>query len=267
MPSPSPLRNHIDALQADGRYVFVKAEVQKGLGVTPLALENALRRLSRVRRVIRVRSGFYIILPLEYRSAGTLPPMWFIDDLMRFLGEPYYVGLLSAAELHGAAHQKPQEFQVITNRPQRPIQVGPLRIRFVTYSHVESVPTQSWKTPTGSMRVSTPEATAFDLVRYPAAVGGISSIATILTELAPVLDSRKLGSLARRYRRQSRALIQRLGFLLEKLQRRPLARALYAVLPRDSLSLTPLRAARSWKGVTQNRRWRVAVNAEVSPDL
>ena len=31
-----------------------------------------------------------------------------IDHLMQVWGEPYYVCLLSAAERHGAAHQRPQ---------------------------------------------------------------------------------------------------------------------------------------------------------------
>lgn len=39
---------------------------------------------------------------------------------MKFLGQPYYVGLLSAAALHGAAHHQPQEFQVVTNKQFRP---------------------------------------------------------------------------------------------------------------------------------------------------
>jgi predicted transcriptional regulator of viral defense system len=60
-----------------------------------------------------IREGFYVIVPLEYASSGILPPEWFIDELMKFLRQPYYVGLLSAAAIHGAAHQQPQEFHVV----------------------------------------------------------------------------------------------------------------------------------------------------------
>src|SRR5271157_6543085 len=45
-----------------------------------------------------------------------LPPSWYVDDLMRHEGRPYYVGLLRAAELHGASHQAVMEFQVVTNK-------------------------------------------------------------------------------------------------------------------------------------------------------
>ncbi|MGH7573003.1 MAG: type IV toxin-antitoxin system AbiEi family antitoxin domain-containing protein [Gemmatimonadota bacterium] len=57
-------------------------------------------------------------------------PSWLIDDLMRFLEQPYYVGLLSAAAIHGAGYQQPMVFQVITDQPTREIRIGRQRIEF-----------------------------------------------------------------------------------------------------------------------------------------
>jgi len=56
-------------------------------------------------RVACVRKGFYVIVPLEYQAIGSVPAEWFVDDLMRFIGQPYCAGCLSAAAIHGAAHQ------------------------------------------------------------------------------------------------------------------------------------------------------------------
>jgi len=42
--------------------------------------------------------GFYVIVSPEYRSLGCRPAEQFIPDLMEYLGEVYYAGLLSAAE-------------------------------------------------------------------------------------------------------------------------------------------------------------------------
>jgi len=44
------------------------------------------------------------------------------------------------------------------------------RILFVTKKRVAKTPTVPVKAPTGEIRVSTPEATALDLVRYPPGV-------------------------------------------------------------------------------------------------
>ena len=43
----------------------------------------------------------------ENRVAGAPPASWYIDDFMKAIGAPYYVGVLTAAALHGAAHQQP----------------------------------------------------------------------------------------------------------------------------------------------------------------
>ena len=61
---------------------------------------------------------------------GAPPPSWYIDDLMRNEGRPYYVGLLSAAELHGASHQAVMEFQVVTDKQMPELHVGRSRIAF-----------------------------------------------------------------------------------------------------------------------------------------
>jgi hypothetical protein len=105
---------------------------------------------------------------------------------------PYYVGLLSAAALHGASHQQPQEFQVITDRSVRSLSAGRARVRFFTSKYVARAHTSSVKTPTGSMRVSTPETTAVDLVRFAKAAGSLDNVATVIAELSPSLDPKKL---------------------------------------------------------------------------
>jgi hypothetical protein len=40
---------------------------------------------------------------------------------MDHLGEVYYTGLLSAAEFHGAAHHRPQLFQVVVAKARAPL--------------------------------------------------------------------------------------------------------------------------------------------------
>ena len=111
----------LERLQGAGRYTFTRAEVQKELGLSASALKSLFWRLGRQRRVDVPHRGFYVIVTPEYRRAGSLPPSWFIDDLMTHLRRPYYVGVLSAAALHGAAHQAPHEFQVVTDQS---LQIG-----------------------------------------------------------------------------------------------------------------------------------------------
>lgn len=55
---------------------------------------------------------------------------------MNSLNKKYYVGMLSAAALYGAAHQQPMEFFVITKKPAlRNIKNKKLKINFYVKSY------------------------------------------------------------------------------------------------------------------------------------
>ena len=134
--SPSMSRHGgIDAwvrgLQARGRYSFSREEAAEAFGRADLGLTKALGRLARNRRIVSPRRGFYVIVPAEFSIPGSPPADWFIDALMRYLQHPYYVGLLTAAAYHGAAHQQPQQFQVVAAASLRPVRVGRVNIVFV----------------------------------------------------------------------------------------------------------------------------------------
>lgn len=258
------MTDFVEALQAKGRYTFTQAEAMNADKRSDIALEAALRRLKQKGRIADPRRGFYVIVPVEYREAGCPPANWFIHDLMRFLGQPYYVGILSAAAIHGAAHQQPMLFQVVTDRPTRPAQAGRVRIGFHMGRHIETAPVVEIQTETGSMRVSTPEATAFDLVRFAPSAGHIGNVITVLSELVEKIDPKALTSLADLYAISD---IQRLGYLLERLGENrladPLASWLKARRYRPIL-LVPVQA----KGVAPtDPRWRVIPNETVEVDL
>ncbi len=73
---------------------------------------------------------------------------------------------------------------------------------------------QDFKTDAGTMKLSSPELTALDLLRYLHVAGSIDAIATVLSDLATRMKADKLASLARQF---ERTVIQRLGYLLERL--------------------------------------------------
>ncbi|MFQ5830024.1 MAG: type IV toxin-antitoxin system AbiEi family antitoxin [Candidatus Methylomirabilia bacterium] len=255
---------YVDALQASGRYVFRRGEALAALRVSEEALKSAVRRLAAKGRLARPRRGFLVIVPLEYRSAGAPPASWFIDDLMTFLRQPYYVGLLTAAALHGAGHQQPQEFQVVARKPLRRASAGRVRIRFFTKRHIERTPIVEVKTETGVMRVSTPEATSLDLVRYVESVGHLGNVATVLADLAEKLDGKHLVEAAQADAELS--CVQRLGYLLDRVNAghvtNPLAKWLGSQLPLP----VPLRPDSPLQDATKDTRWLVLVNETVEVD-
>jgi predicted transcriptional regulator of viral defense system len=259
------LRNWVDALPSEGRYTFSRCQAEAAAaGASFVAVQTALRRLRQKGRIVSPRRGFHVVVPAEYRAAGAPPASWFIDDLMRHLGRRYYVGLLSAAALHGAGHQQPMVFQVMADRAIRAMQVGRVRLEFHAIRSVATAAIVEVQTETGSMAVASPETTAFDLVRFPEASGYWSHIATVLAELADRLDPARLLEAAERCRPSD---VQRLGFLLSRIEAEHLAEPLAGWLAARRTTAVRLRTDHSADGCEFDSRWRLIANDEVEPDL
>lgn len=258
-------RQYIDELLSASRYTFTTAEARTALGLSRPALKVALHRLVTKKLIASPQRGFHIIVPPEYRSLGCLPADQFVPSLMTSLGLRYYAGLLTAAQYHGAAHQRPQEFQVMVDKSRRPIECGRVRIAFFVRKRLRVVPVTSFNTPRGALNVSTPEATALDLVGYYDRAGGLNQVATVLAELAERIDRAKLADAA-----ETAPLpwAQRLGYLLERVGSSDKAAPLKVFVrahAHESTWLIPKAARR--KAVHRDKDWKLYVNAAVEVDL
>jgi predicted transcriptional regulator of viral defense system len=264
-PGSRSLSAFVNDLQARGRYTFTRAEVDKAGPRSNIAIKSALRRLKQHGRIVSPRRGFYVLVPAEYRVAGCPPATWFVDDLMRFLKQSYYVGLLSAAAFHGAAHQQPMAFQVVTDRPTRPIKIARVRLEFHMSQSVQTMPAEEMQTDTGSMKVASVEAIAFDLVRFAEAAGYLNNVATVLSELAEKIDAGRLAKLAEIFAVPD---VQRLGYLLERIGSQALAEPLSAWLRLRRyrpVLLAPWQKSADVE--TPDPKWRVIPNETVEADV
>jgi len=256
--------DYISELMAGGRYTFAVEDVARALGQSLVATRAALRRLGKKGQIAMPYRGFWVIIPPEYRTIGCLPPDQFIPQLMEHLSEPYYAALLSAAEYHGAAHQRPQVFQVMVAKNRPGIDCGKVRIRFVARKNVAEIPTLPFKTPRGYLKLSTPEATALDLVGYPEHAAGLDNVSTILAELLEEMDGKKLLEAAKM---SPVAWAQRLGYILELIGAEEITADLSRYVERKRPVPTPLIRSKSVKGTIKNARWRVMVNGVVEAEI
>lgn len=259
----SSLALYLTRLQAEGRITFTRKEAIAALGITEGAFLKAAARLQKRRTLFNPRQGFYVAVPPQFLSWHAPPPSWYIDALMRHEGRPYYVGLLKAAELHGATHHAVMEFQVVTNRQLRKIRAGRSWITFHFRKDLKAVlpGIVDRKTDTGAMKVSSPELTALDLVRYLHVAGGIDVVATVINDLGSKIDDRKLADMAVHF---DRACVQRLGYLLDRFNHGERAQAMHNNLSKTKsvpwVALEPHESATGTaKWAERNARWRVAI--------
>ena len=165
--------------------------------------------------------------------------------------------------MHGATHQAVMAFQVVTDKRLPKIRAGRSIISFLYRKNMASVADAivDHKTDTGRMKVSSPELTALDLLRYARGAGTIHSIATVLSDLGAKLDPARLTKLAGAF---ERTVIQRLGYLLDHLHYPKCASVLHDHLqhaqPLPWVELEPNRRGGKVKEpVERNARWHVVV--------
>jgi predicted transcriptional regulator of viral defense system len=206
--------------------------------------------------------GLYVVVPPEYRSWGVLPGELFIDAMMQALGRNYYVSLLSAAAMHGAAHQAPQLFQVMVDRHVADRDIGRVRLRFYANEYVEEMAVEERQVDTGRIRLATRETTLVDLAVHPDAAGGLNNVATVIAEIGDF----DVPVLARLVSLRSRSVARRLGWLLEQfredLELEPLREV---ALAQDGHPTRLVRALPARGPIDPG--WNLQVNSSVEPDL
>ena len=149
-------------------------------------------------------------------------------------------------------------------KSRRPIVSGTVRVTFIVRKNINAIPVQSFNTPRGTVLVSTPEATAVDLLGYSGHIGGLDQAATILSELAEKLDPDKLALAA-----QTAPLpwAQRLGYLLEKFGGEDRVGALKSYVQQHASQTAVLLPTAKRENAMRNDGWKLIVNAEVEPEL
>jgi predicted transcriptional regulator of viral defense system len=255
-----------DWLLARGRSAVTTREAAEILGVPVEHVRVRLHAAVHGGRLFSPSRGLWVAIPSKYRTWGAPPGVEFVDQLMTHLEREYYVGWLSAAEIHGAAHQRPQSLQVAVNRPVEDRSFGRSHLRFTRQSRVAQLPRQRHNVESGHVWVSTPELTAVDLVDRPELGGGISNVATVLFELAEaaVLDPESLAQLAGAF---SATAVRRVGYLLDFVQAPIDMTALAETTKVMSLPRPALLDPRLPRHGSIDPRWNIVINTDVEPDL
>ena len=249
----------IDTRMGLGRVAFSLDELTKESGLSAIAAKFQLLRLRG--KVVRVspRQPFYLIVSPEHRSMGVPPATWWLQDYLNWLERPYYLALQSAASAFGSNPQALQVTQVMTDRPCRTIKVGRIQVRFFVKRGIERTPTQQLAQAAAPLCISTPEATAFDLVRYATSIGGIERAAETIRPLLPGLRARDLKRVLTA--ENQTAVAQRLGFVIQAAREKKLAQVIYDWLPAKlvTVPLSPLKGER--KNIPVVERWQVLNNS------
>jgi predicted transcriptional regulator of viral defense system len=151
----------------------------------------------------------------------------------------------------------------MVDRPRARIECGKVIVDFHVRRDLERATTVDMNTPRGPVRVSSPEATALELVGYAKHAGGLDNVATVLSDMAESIDAQRLVEEAAR---APLAWSQRLGFLLELVEAGDVASLLQSHVEKNTKRVTALDASLPRTGAERSKRWRVAINTRLEMD-
>jgi hypothetical protein len=229
-PTRGRIARFLDDLQARGDLVVPVDEAAKQSGLTRIATQRQLERLAPRTTRLPGRPSAFLIVPPEHRLRGAPPVAAWLNEYFRAQGDLYYVGLLSAAALHGSSTQAVQVTQVLLRQPRRPIAVGKIHLDFYVKSKLELTPLTEIAGLPAPLAVSSPEATALDLIAFSHRLGGIERATEVIKGLEGALTVAGMRSAIRVG--VPVTVLQRIGYVFETLKFDSLADIVQCALPK-----------------------------------
>ena len=258
--------SYIRKREIRGQVTFTLEEIKEATGLSARSVVTELQRQVAHGRITIPYRGFYVVVPPQYALKGVVPPTYYIHELMKAVGKPYYICLLSAAAFHGAGHQRAMQTQVMTVSPR----IKPSKMnKQLDWNYRQQIPSElllSRNTEMGIALFSNAELTAVDLVQFAGHVGGYQRAATVLSELVNAMDISRMEQV---FPYTSSATLQRFGYLLEfVLEEKEKADELYGLLKAAYPNMKKVLLSNSVaaNNDAESNRWHVNSTVEIEID-
>jgi AbiEi antitoxin C-terminal domain len=260
-PARGRLARVLEDRQARGKLVGALDELARDAGLSRLAARRQFERLAPKAVRLPGRPSLLLTVPPEDRPRGAPPVAAWLHDYMSRRAPHYYVGLLSAAALHGSSSQVPLATQVVVPHPLQAFELGRVRIEFIAKRRADRTPLVELAGIAAPMNVSTPAATLLDLVGFSRRVGGMARVLEIARGLKPKITARDLREAL--LAGVPTPVMQRTGHLLEQLECSSLASVVERLLP-STCAWVPLQTGASANHAPGIERWHLLDNVDLA---
>jgi predicted transcriptional regulator of viral defense system len=261
------ITDYIRKLQSFEEYSFSLEEAMENSSKDGTAVKREIARLTEKKDIINLRKGFYLIIPPRYATSEKLPLQLYVGKLFKYLNRNYYMGLYSAARIHGASHQQSQRDYLIIEAPKlNPIRKKSFDLQFFTTGNWPESNIEVKRSDAGEYNISSPALTLVDLIHHHTKIGGLNRILSSVEELTEEITEKDILSLMSWYEHKS--TLQRAGFLLEEVSgTSPLVEIVFTKLKEQQFYPVLLSPRRNQKPGSANNRWKIDVNIKLDSDL
>jgi predicted transcriptional regulator of viral defense system len=257
------LTDALAVLAGRGIEFFSVEDLQRELGIEPVAARELASGLAQNGLVRRIRRDLYATVPpADWRRPDTLPANWFRTAAEIVAPAPYFLAYYTAMEIHGITQHPLRTVFVAVMRQRKPVVTAGVSFRFITlkparfFGYEEAEVEQGFGVDAADL-----ERTLIDCVDRPDLCGGLEEVVRGFMRRHNDLDADRL--LRYLLRLDQQFLVKRLGFLLEVLGHRDVELlANLEKLARGTKRYVLLDKSGRDQG-ERNRRWGLTINVDL----
>ncbi len=248
----------LSSLAESGHNIFTLNDVVSTLDTTYENAKVIVNRLVKKAWLIRLARGKYLIVPLEAGVRSLWSEHGFV--IASHLVDPYYIGYGSALNYHGLTEYVPPAVFVVTSKRSKSRTILSTRFRFITVTESKMFGAEEAVISGRKVKVSDVEKTLADCLDHPEYCGGLDEIAKSIYFEHKTVDMKKVIGNAEKM--GNRTIIKRLGYLLELFGYDEYGPFFEGIRLSEGYSKLDPRLLKRGK---INERWKLFVNAEISP--
>lgn len=246
----------ITELRKSGENIFGIKEAMSLLKKGEKAAADLLSELVKKGILLRLKSGLFLIVPLEAGSNYLENKYIVAKELIN--SNNYYISHYSAMALHGLTTQPILKVFTTTTKREKNRTISGVEFIFI-YCKPDNLfgIEEKWITKQIKIRVSNIEKTILDAMVRPELCGGISEVAKGIWLVKNRIDFARLVDYCKKAK--VKAAVRRLGFILQELNLGSGIAKKLETLVKDSASYALLDPALKKQG-KYLKRWRLRIN-------
>jgi len=199
----------LSELSYNNKKIFTLKDIEKMVDKP----RNILDQLTRKKWILKIRSGVYVIAPLEAGETGSESYTLHSFVIGSLLTKPYYIGYWSALNHHGLTEQTPSSVYIVTPKRRNSRKLLDINFKFVTINPRKMFGIEETIIENYKVNISSPEKTIVDCLDHPEHCGGIEELAKALFFSKDEINLKKLMKYVKKI--GNTTVIKRLGYMTE----------------------------------------------------